>query len=137
MRHILTFKTDMPESSDYGHPKGYSICKLLEEELAQKGINVQPLDNYRDIAWLVDCQINDKQIFFFVGYLGTKQTDWQLIVCSHSGFLKRLFGYKDVDERIHLTKEIHNILSNDNRFSDLKWFSHYTDKPSDAWHSTP
>lgn len=137
MRHILTFKTVMPESTEYSHPKGYAVCKLLEERLEKKGIEVQPLDNYRDIAWSVDCQINNKRIFFFVGYLGTKQTDWQLIVCSDSGILKHLLGHKDIDERISLAKEIHDILSNDERFSDLKWFSRYTDKPSDEWHSTP
>lgn len=137
MRHILTFKTDIPELSDYNHPKGYSICKLLEERLEQNGVSVRPLDNYRDIAWSVDCQINDKPLFFFVGFLGTKQTDWQLIVCSQTGFVKRLFGFKDTDERIQLTKEIHNILSSDNRFSDLKWFSQYTDKPTDEWYPEP
>ena len=137
MRHILTFKTDIPESTEYTHPKGYSVCKLLKEELVKKGIKVQPLDNYRDIAWSVDCQINNKPIFFFIGFLGTKQTEWQLVVCSGSGFLKRLFGYKDKDERICLSKEIHNILSKDGRFTDLKWFSRYTDKSSDEWHSTP
>jgi len=137
MRHILTFKTNMPESTEYTHPKGYSICKLLEEELVKKGVEVQPLDNYRDIAWSIDCQINNKPVFFFVGYLGTKQTDWQLIVCSHSGFLRCVFGHKDIDERIYLANEIHNILSKDNRFTDLKWFSRYTDRPSDEWRPTP
>lgn len=137
MRHILTFKTDIPESTEYTHPKGYSVCKLLKKELVKKGIKVQPLDNYRDIAWSVDCQINNKPIFFFIGFLGTKQTEWQLIICSGSGFLKRLFGYKDKDERICLSNEIHNILSNDGRFTDLKWFSRYTDKSSDEWHSIP
>lgn len=137
MRHLLTFKTNLPESTDYEHPKGHSICKLLAEELAEKGIEVQPLDNYWDIAWSVDCQINNKRIFFFVGYLGTKQTDWQLIVCSNSGLLKRLLGHKDINERIDLAKAIHDILSGDKQFSDLKWFSRYTDKSSDECHSTP
>jgi|GEM_PF-6239739 len=137
MRYILTFKTNIPESTEYPRPKGYAICKLLEEELVKKGFEVQPLDNYRDIAWSVGCQINNKPLFFFVGYLGTKQTDWQLIVCSNSNLLKRLLGHKDTDERISLAKEIHDILSKDKRFTDLKWFSRYTDKPSDEWYPTP
>ena len=137
MRHILTFKTDVPESTEYSHPKGYTICKFLEEELKKKSVEIQPIDNYRDMAWSIDCQINNKRIFFFVGYLGTKQTDWQLIVCSGCGFLRRLFGYKDTDERMSLATEIHDILSRNERFSDLKWFSCYTDRPSDEWHSTP
>ncbi|MHC4989122.1 MAG: hypothetical protein ACYTFX_11605 [Planctomycetota bacterium] len=137
MRHILTFKSNLSESAEYDHPKGYTICKFLEEELSKKGLEVGSLDNYRDIAWSDDCQINGKRVFFFVGYLGTKQTDWQLIICSHAGFLKRLFGYKDENERRQLAEEIHNILSEDIRFTELKWFSRYTDKPTDEWHYTP
>ncbi len=64
MRHILTFKTSFTESTEYTHPKGYSICKFLETELSRSGFKVQPLDNYRDIAWSVDCDINSKRIFF-------------------------------------------------------------------------
>ena len=57
----------------------------------------------------------------------------QLIQNLSVGFLKRLLGHKDIDERISLAKEIHEILSKDKRFSDLKWFSRYTDKPSDEY----
>jgi len=125
MRHILTFKTTFQESSEYEHPKGYSICKFLQMELEKAGFNVHTLENYQDIAWSVDCDINSKRIFFFVGYLGTKITDWQLIVCSDIGFWGRLWGNRDEDERIELAKAIHEILSNDRRFRDLKWFSIY------------
>ena len=137
MRHILTFKAILSESSENDHPKGYSICKFLEEELSKRNLEVGYLNNYRDIAWSVDCQINDKPVFFFVGYLGTKQTDWQLIVCSHASFLKRLFGHNDENERKQLAEGIHEILSKDKRFTELKWFSRYTDKPTDEWNYTP
>ncbi len=137
MRHILTFKTSFPESTEYTHPTGYSICKFIETELAQSGFNVQPLENYRDIAWSVDCDINSKRIFFFVGYLGTKVTDWQLIVCSDIGFIGWLLGHKDEDERIKLARAIHEILSKDERFVELKWFSRYTDSPKDVWTPEP
>ena len=137
MRHILTFKSNLSESAEYDHPNGYSIGKFLKEELSRKGLDIEPLDNYRDIAWSVDCHINGKRVFFFVGYLGTRQTDWQLIVCSHAGLLKRLFGYNDENERKHLAEEIHEILSEDDRFVELKWFSRYTDKSTDEWHDIP
>jgi hypothetical protein len=137
MRHILTFKTSFPESSKYEHPRGYSICKFLQMELAQAGFSIKPPDNYDDIAWSADCIINDKRVFFFVGYLGTKVTDWQLIVCSGIGLIGRLLGRKDQDERIKLAQAIHAILSIDERFSELKWFSRYTDTPNDSWSAQP
>ncbi len=137
MRHILTFKTSFQESSEYEHPRGYSICEFLHKKLTQAGFSVEPLDNYRDIAWAVDCIINKKRVFFFVGYLGTKVTDWQLIVCSSFGLIGRLTGHKDEDERIILAIEIHDILSNDDRFSDLKWFSRYTDSTRDIYYPEP
>jgi hypothetical protein len=137
MRHILTFKTSFPESSEYEHPRGYSICKFLQMELAQAGFSIQPPENYDDIAWSADCIINDKRVFFFVGYLGTKVTDWQLIVCSGIGLIGRLLGRKDQDERIKLARAIHAILSTDERFSELKWFSRYTDTPKDSWSPQP
>jgi hypothetical protein len=137
VRHILTFKSTLPEVEEYDHPKGYAIVELLAEELARTGWEVNTPDNYRDIAWSLDCTINDKNIFFFAGYLGTKITDWQLIVCSGLGIIKRLLGKKDEDERILLAQAIHAILSNDNRFSDLKWFSRYTDSAKDEWYPEP
>ncbi len=137
MRHILTFETSFPESTEYDHPKGYSICKFLETELTRFGFKVQPLDNYRDVAWSVDCDINSKRIFFFVGCLGTKVTDWQLIVCSNIGLISKMLGHKDENERIELARAIHAILSRDERFSNMKWFSRYTDSPKDVWSPEP
>lgn len=137
MRHILSFKTTFPESSDFKHPQGYSVCKYLEDELSNAGFIVQALDNYRDIAWRVDCEINEKKVYFFVGYLGIKMSDWQLIICSGIGFIRRLFGHNDENERIKLASAIHTILSSDDRFTDLKWFSKYTDSPKDVWYPEP
>lgn len=137
MRHILTFKTTFPESSEYDHPRGWSICKFLETELSRAKFNVQSLDNYRDIGWSIDCYINSKRLFVIVGYLGTKVTDWQLIICSSIGIFGRIFGQKDENERMTLAKSIHHILSKDNRFSELRWYSRYTDSPKDKWYSEP
>lgn len=137
LRHILTFRTSFPESSEYDHPKGYSICKFLEINLAQAGFDVKPLDNYRDISWSVDCDINSKRVFFFVGYLGTKVTDWQLIVCSNIGPIGRMLGRRDENERLKLARAIHTIMTNDERFTDLKWFSRYTDSLKDVWCTEP
>lgn len=137
MRQILTFKTSFAESSEYKHPRGYSICKYLQVELAQAGFKAEPVENYRDIAWSVDCVINNRRVFFFVGYLGTKVTDWQLIVCSAIGLIGRLLGREDEDERIKLARAIHVVLSNDARFSELKWFSRYTESPKDSLYSQP
>lgn len=137
MKHIVTFKTSFLESSDYDHPKGYSICKYLGAELAKDGFGVQPLENYRDMAWSVDCCINDKKMFFFVGYLGTEITDWQLIICSNIGLIGRLLGRRDEDERIKLARAIHGILVIDERFSDVKWYSRYTGGPKDMWFGEP
>ena len=137
MRYILSFKTTYPDSPKYDHPRGYSICKFLRDELARIGFNVQTLDNYRDIAWSLDCEVDGKKIFLFVGYLGTKVTDWQLIVCSGIGFLGRLLGRGDENERVKLSKAIHTILSNDSQFTELKWFSRYTDNAKDTWYPEP
>jgi len=137
MRYILTFKTSFPEKVDYDHPRGYSICKFLEKELERAGFNVQKPENYRDTAWSIDCSIDSDKVFFFVGYLGTKVTDWQLIICSTIGVIGRILGRKDDEARSKLAKAIHTILSGDERFSDIKWFSKYTGSPKDVWLAGP
>lgn len=85
----------------------------------------------------MDCEINGKQIYFFVGYLGTKNTEWQLVVCSDVGLFRRLLGYKDQEERLQLAMAIHSILSIDQRFKNLKWFNRYTDTENDIPYQTP
>ena len=131
MRHILDFKTRFPELSEYDHPKGYSIAKFLYAELAKAQFDVQPPENYDDFAWSVDCNIDGEKVFFFVGYLGTKVTDWQLIICSNIGLIGRLLRHNDEKERAKLAKAIHSILSNDEKFSDLKWFQKYPGNPTE------
>ncbi len=137
MNIILSFKSCFPESSDYEHPRGYSICEFIRNELCLAGFEVSKTENYRDIAWSVDCVINSKKLFFFVGYLGTKMTDWQLIVCSGTGLIRKLLGFSDEEERLILSNEIHRILSKDERFSGLKWYSRYTDTEKDVWSKEP
>jgi len=137
MTHIVSFKTSFIETSEFDHPRGYSICEFIQESLLKQGFEVGPPENYRDIAWSVDCLINKKKIFFFVGHLGTKVTDWQLIICSSSGIISRVIGQKDEDERLRLAQIIHLILTQDDRFSDIKWFSRYTDTSKDVWYEQP
>ena len=137
MRNILSFKTHFPESPEYDHPKGYSISEFLYTELSKAQFNVHPPDNYNDFAWSVDCDINENKVFFFVGYLGTKVTDWQLIICSNIGLIGRLLRHNDEKERTKLAKAIHAILSSDDRFTDLRWFTKYTDSPKDIWYAEP
>ncbi len=109
MRHILSFKTSFEESSEYDHPRGYSLCEFLQKELGRAEFVVEPVDNYRDFAWSVDCVLNGKRIFFFVGYLGIAVTDWQFIVCSDIGIIVRLLGRRDEEQRIELARAIHSI----------------------------
>ena len=137
MTHIVSFKTQLPESSEFEHPRGYALCNFIQKELVKAGLDVSMPEDYQDIAWSVDCIINSKKIFFFVGYLGTKLSDWQLIVCSESGIISKIPGHKDEEERLKLAKIIHKILSTDERFSDIKWFSRYTDSPKDVWCEQP
>ena len=75
MNTILSFKTTFPEESEYDHPRGYSICEYIKNELSKAGFHVSQLENYRDIAWSVDCLIDSTILYFFVGYLGTKKCD--------------------------------------------------------------
>jgi hypothetical protein len=137
MQYILTFESEYSEQNEFEHPRGYSICKVLKSILTENGFHTHSIENYRDIAWSMDCEINGKQIYFFVGYLGTKNTEWQLVVCSDVGLLRRLLGYKDQNERLQLAMVIHSILSNDNRVSNLKWFDRYSDTSKDVAFRTP
>ncbi len=72
MRHILTFNSEYSESNENEHPKGYSICNFLKTKLSENGFHTFSVENFRDMAWSLDCTINGKTIYFFVGYLGTK-----------------------------------------------------------------
>jgi hypothetical protein len=137
MRYILTFESEYSKLSEFDHPKGFSICKCLKTMLTENGYHTHSIENYRDIAWSMDCEINGKRIYFFVGYLGTKNTEWQLVICSDVGLLRRLLGYKDKNERLQLAMAIQSILSNDDRFSNLKWYNQYTDTSKDIAYQTP
>ena len=137
MTHIVSFKSQLSESSEFEHPRGYALCSFIQRKLMQAALDVSMPENYRDIAWSVDCIINSKKVFFFVGYLGTKLTDWQLIVCSGSGIISKILGHKDEEERLALANIIHEILSKDERFSDIKWYSRYADTPKDVWYEQP
>jgi hypothetical protein len=133
----MTFNADINEPQENKHPKGFTIAMLLSKRLNIYGIRTKEPENYNDIAWSVDCELNSKRFFFFVGYLGTKGTKWQLVICSGGGILRRLLGYNDDQERFQVARSIHNILSREDIVSEIKWFSKFTGSPHDKWFSEP
>lgn len=128
MKNILSFRSTLPEDGKETEPRGYSICRVLENGLRQTGLKTNGLDNYNDFAWCLDCEIDGKGVWFFVGRLGLPAAEWQLIVCSRLPWWRRLFGQSDEPEMKELARAIHRVLASDSHFSDLRWSASFSPK---------
>jgi hypothetical protein len=117
------FVNEDQEIIDAGIFGGKTLCEYLVGQLNSRGFPAQPPE-LDDFAWTFDCRVNDKNFWIHVNESGDveNQNQWLLIVNSTVGLLRRLAGKTDEEEMKRLCNEFHNILSADERISDISWY---------------
>lgn len=122
-RHAwATFRTSFPDTSEFHDRPGYPIALHLEAKLRQAGMEVTGIDGWRDSGWEVDCRINGKRIYSFFLRLLDGSGVWVLCCTSDRGLWEWFRGEDHFAERWELARAIHAVLSQDDRFEDIRWY---------------
>jgi hypothetical protein len=98
---------------------------LLKLALERRNWRGSEIDNWRDSGWQVECQKPGANLEIVVGNLPA-ENEWmaQISPVYFPGPIGRLFRRQPSGPAtlvLDLAREVHGILSDDGRFSDLKW----------------
>jgi hypothetical protein len=94
----VLFVGESPPDTEYDHPPGVGIARLIERSLGDKGYNPEPIDNWRDCGWSIGFSTSEGE--FEISLASTAETNlWGLqIACTNEpGMIARLFGKSAVD----------------------------------------
>jgi len=124
-------------SSDFPHPKGYAVGEALVAGLRQRNVDGK-LENWRDAGWSIDCTVKGTDVYVVVSYLGQREREWILHCTSDVGVLARLFGTDDAAAKLSLAHLVSDILGNDSRFSNVRWYpSGWRGRGDEEWTQGP
>jgi hypothetical protein len=120
----VTFASPLPvEDPRLPHPKGYAIARLIHDELSHQGLAVVLLDNWRDVGYSIDCIIDDAPVYLFFTFLGRTTQQYVLCCTSDLGWISRLLGRRDDEQRLKLARAVATVLDNRGEFEDVRWYN--------------
>jgi len=117
----LIFKGDAPPDKEFETPAGASIIRMLEIGLKEKGWAVSEFDNWRDCGWSVSCIQGAEELEVILSQIEEKL---QATPIQTPNFFTRLFRKTPStkpDQVLLLAKDIHDILSLDEKYTDFNW----------------
>ena len=117
------FKCSDFRINDSGYPPGEQLATYLFNIL-KKDRQVHNFENWRDCGWFFECSKNNIKLELIISYMDSNQWFLQIAPSYIPGIFGRIkrkqpsASYSDI---LELSKDIHNVLSSDQRFSDLRW----------------
>lgn len=133
----LRFAAAVPADTEFDHPAGAALMRILSRALAVAGWNTDEMDNWRDCGWSVVCRRASAKLEVVVSRI--QGGEWILQVNPHRilGIISGLFGSRpsatpsDVHE---LALSIHQTLSAAQLVGAARW--RWDGVPDDRY-STP
>ncbi len=124
MRDIwATFKSTLPASSvDDPHPPGFPVAQALHEGLLKANPTAEDVENWRDVGYSIDVVVDDRRVFLFLSAIEESDAHWALCCTSDLGWLARQLGRRDDVQRLELARLVDQVLHNDQRFSEIRWY---------------
>jgi hypothetical protein len=134
----VSFRADFPDDPDPEESRCKALGEYLIAALPRAGVPVLAADSWRDAGWSIDCRIDDRVLYVIVTYPGAPDIDYVLCCTSNVGFFDWLRGRNDASARWTLARIMHQILTNDPRFADIRWYpTGWYARGDEAWTSSP
>jgi len=93
------------------------------------------VEMYEDVAWIMKTGPRGRGPDVVVGYLWDGEYEWLVQIGSGVGLIGRLLGRSDLEAREQIVQLLHQLLTKDKRFSDVRW--HEGDFAKPGWSPTP
>ena len=117
-----SFRSTFPEDPNPEETRCSGIGRFLEHELSAARFRIVESDCWRDCGWELRCQINGVMVDLVVSYVNTGQVQFILVCGSGQGLVGWLLGIDNSAENWELARAVHRILSNDDRFTEIRWY---------------
>lgn len=119
----VRFKGSCEEDTEYDHPRGASIARLLQKELQGSGWEAQDFENWRDQGWSILCENSGSSLIVCFSCIG--EDEWMLQVAPEytPGLFGKMFGKEATSTNetcLNLSRVIHKVLINSG-FSIQGW----------------
>jgi hypothetical protein len=120
----VLFSGDSPSDTEFTHPPGASIARLVSSAVRDRGYDASPIDNWRDCGWFFNFSIDDGRYEISLAQTAEKNL-WMLqIACVNDpGKIARLFGKRFVDrsDTIHeIAAAVQRVLISKG-YTRLRW----------------
>ena len=119
------FSGEATPDSEFEHPPGASIAKLLRAALAKQGWEVSDIDNWRDGGWSITCCRPSSKLELVIAEIAPAEA-WFLQIAPH--YVPGLFGRliskpasAPPDAIQALAQDAFAVLSESGRFSNFMW----------------
>ena len=134
MKFNVTFRSTYP-INEVAEPVGEELADYFAEAVRRAGIDVAPIDNYEDFAWIIETGPQKKGPYILLGCIGDGDFEWLAQIYSGIGLIGKLLDNTDVDERANLAHLVHQLLVSDRRFSAIRW--HENGYGPEGWSPAP
>jgi hypothetical protein len=132
------FSGEAAPDTEFEHPPGASIARLLKAALARRGWEVSDIDNWRDGGWSITCCRATSKLELVVAKMVVGEEWFLQIAPSHRpglvGWLLSKAASAPPDAIQALAQDAHAVLSESGRFRGLMWC---WDGPPEDGNSTP
>lgn len=120
-----TFHGVLAQDSEYAHPLGASLARVLETALRSHFQSVGKFENWRDIGWVVKVELDGKSFEVYFAQFHT-EASWLLAVAplDQPSLFSRLLGRKPSpcsNELKTITSLVHQSLCSLPSVSGILW----------------
>jgi hypothetical protein len=125
VREFLEFKADFPDDTNWDQdgnclvPGGVAIAKLIAQELAAHGYRVSEVVQHSYYGWTFDTCLKKREVWCL---LSSSAGGWLLNLQQRSSLICSIFRTRNLALE-EIQDCIQFILSKDNRFSNLLWYT--------------
>jgi hypothetical protein len=133
-----TFTSSLPvEDPRNPHPKGYLVAHLIRDGLRRAGLSPEDVENWRDVGYSIDCVIDHARVYLFLSFCGRTLQQWALCCTSDLGWLSRLFGKRDDEQKLTLARSVDAVLKGSKEFADIRWYTQWRGDEEEPWADRP
>ncbi len=125
LRTFVTFEAKFPrDASSHNEtktilPDGKAIADCLSEDLRAVGLEASKPVQHSFYGWSFDVNTASARIWYLLQFSGP----WLLLCEEKCSFFDKLVGKRHELELCDVLRRIHQILTEDQRFSSVTWFT--------------
>jgi hypothetical protein len=126
LRDCVTFGASFPDDAQWNEngdlilPGGKAVLDAFRKGMQGKGLVCSESEQYEFYGWAFHVR---KDAWFVMFLLAEVPEGWLLQIVPHRSFINRLFRRPNLAQLRIWTQAVHEVLSEDDRFSIQKWWT--------------